>query len=717
MKKVRLIALFLALAPVLHADEGMWIPSLIEKMIYSEAREMGLKLTPDEIYAVNQSSIKDAVFRFGRGCTGSIISADGLALTNHHCGYGVIQAHSTVENDYLTDGFWAMTREEELPNPGLTATFLIRIEDVTGKIKEHLNPDMTEQQRNTKIAEVSDLLTKQATEGTHYIARVASYLHGNEFFLTVYEVFRDVRLVGAPPSSIGKFGGDTDNWMWPRHAGDFALFRVYTGPDGKPADYSKDNIPLNPIHYLPVSLKGIEEDDFAFIMGFPGSTDRYLTSWGVQMAIEQINPTIVKAREKRLEIMLEDMKADPAVRIQYASKYARISNHWKYYIGQTRGLKRLNVYEQKQQIESNFTQWVNANPIAQQKYSQALPLIQQAYEDLTTLSLVRTWYNEAFFRAIEAVELASAAPIQELHKALQDRKTNAEAIKKATDQVTQRLPRFFRDYNPPTDQRQLAAMLQALHTYLPEQWRPPLLDRIYHQHNGNFNRYAARLFQTSIFTDRQRLEQFLSDPKLPQLENDPTFVLLEAFREYNEKLRTALQPVNDKLVRGNRLFVAGLREKQDYRHFYPDANGTMRFTYGQVLDYYPADAVHFSYKTTLTGIFEKEDPESWEFVVPERLRELYNNRDFGDYCDEGVMVVCFITNHDITGGNSGSPVMNGNGELIGVAFDGNWEAMSGDIAYEPELQRTISVDIRYVLFVIDRFAGARHLIDEMKLVR
>ncbi len=715
MKKLLLLLLvnvFISHSYV-KADEGMWIPMLVEQMVYGDMSRMGMKLTPEQIYSVNSSSIKDAIVIFGRGCTGEIISGDGLLLTNHHCGYGVIQSHSTVEHDYLTDGFWAMTREQEIPSPGLTVTFLIRMEDVTTKVLGVLGDDMTAQERSKAVSDIAGKLTKQATEGTHYSAIVRPYFNGNEYYMLVFETYRDVRMVGAPPSSIGKFGADTDNWMWPRHTGDFALFRVYSAPDGKPADYSKDNIALKPRHFLPVSVAGVKKGDFSFIMGNPGSTDRYLTSWGVKMAIEQSNPAVVKIREEKLAIMLKDMQASDAVRIQYSSKYAGISNYWKYYIGQTRGLKRLKVLEKKQAIEDDFNRWVMADPTRRNKYGNALDLIKTAYAQLETDNLLQVYYREALMRGAEI--LGFAIQFQDLLKQMNE-KADQEKIAKTAAGLKQRAESFFKNYNPPTDQKLLGAMLAMSFSDLPKDQQPAAMLAINSKFKGDFNAFAAHLFAKSVFANKNRVLAFLDKPNAKILAKDPAFVLAQEFSEFGQKLNNRTTPIQEALAKGNRLFVAGLREMQPEKRFYPDANSTFRLTYGQVLDYFPADAVHYDYKTTLKGVMEKEDPTNWEFVVPQKLKELYAKKDYGIYGENGEMITCFISNHDITGGNSGSPVMNGKGELIGLAFDGNWEAMSGDIAFEPELQRTISVDIRYVLFIIDKYAGAGHLIKEMVLV-
>ncbi|HPE55317.1 MAG TPA: S46 family peptidase [Bacteroidales bacterium] len=710
-----LMIVLLGIQPLARADEGMWLPIFIERLNYTDMEKMGLQLTPEEIYSVNNSSLKDAVAIFGRGCTSEVISDQGLLLTNHHCGYGQIQEHSSVEHNYLKDGFWAMSFEEELPNPGLTASFLIRIEDVTDKVLETLNNDMTEEERTEAVRKVSGELSKAAEEGTHYNASVRSFFEGNEYYLFVYEVFRDVRLVGAPPSSIGKFGADTDNWMWPRHTGDFSIFRVYTDKDGNPADYAEDNVPMKPKHHLPVSIAGVKEGDFSMIMGYPGSTERYMTSYGVKMALDISNQTIVDVRDVKLKIMMEDMEADEAIRIKYASKYARIANYWKYYIGQTKGLKRLKVYDKKVALENQFTEWMDGNQQNKDKYADALPLIKDAYEGISKYELARIYQSEAIMRGSEIIGLASR--FSNLKKELEADEVNQENVDKQVQRMKDMLPDYFKDYNLPTDKKLLAAMMKMYYENVPADQQPAYIKEIHKKFKGNFDAYADMVFEKSVFTTSDKVMAFLDDPSAKKLDKDPAYMAAKEFNNfYFENIRPETMDYYDKLDKGNRLFIAGLREMQPNKKFYPDANFTMRLTYGQVLDYYPADAVHYNYFTTMKGIMEKEDPNNWEFVVPEKLKQLYKAKDFGRYGEGEVMKVCFLTNHDITGGNSGSPVMNANGELIGLAFDGNWEAMSGDIVFEPEIQRTINVDIRYVLFIIDKYAGCTRLINEMDIV-
>ncbi len=717
MKKLHsfFLALILVLSLQSRADEGMWLPIFIERLNYTDMQEKGLKLTAEEIYSVNNSSLKDAIIIFGRGCTGEIVSDNGLVFTNHHCGYGQIQSHTTVEHDYLTDGFWAMSHQEELANPGLTATFLIRIEDVTEKVRTVINDGMTEDERNAEIRKIGKELTDKATEGTHYDANVRSFYGGDEFYLFVYETFKDVRLVGAPPSSIGKYGADTDNWMWPRHTGDFAIFRVYSGPDGKPADFAKENIPLKPKHHLPISLDGVQDGDFTMILGYPGSTDRYRSSWGVELAIEESNPTVVFIRDHKLNTMRKYMDASDKVRIQYASKWAGTSNYWKYFIGQTRGLKRLKVVDKKRAEEAAFTDWVNADAKRKETYGEVLNMRRDATNKQREYNLASIYLNEAISRGSEI--LTFARRFNKLGELLEAKKPDQAAVDAEIASLQRSAESYFKNYHAPLDQETLGVMLQLYFDKVPERYQPEFLAEIHKKNKGDFAAYASQVFAKSIFTSQESVNKFLDKPSAKAINNDPATQLAKAFVDIQNSIRSMQAEVSSMAAKGERLYIRGLREMTEgEKKLYPDANFTMRLTYGTIGDYYPADAVHYDYITTLSGVMEKEDPSNWEFEVPEKLKELYKNKDYGMYAQDGEMIVGFISNNDITGGNSGSPVINAKGELIGIAFDGNWEAMSGDIAFEPELQRTISVDIRYVLFIIDKYAGAKNLIDELTIV-
>ncbi len=699
------------LTPALHADEGMWMLMFLDKNA-KDMQKKGAKLSAKDIYDINNASLKDAIIQFGRGCTGEIISKEGLVLTNHHCGYGQIQAHSTVEHDYLTNGFWAYSKAEELPNPGLTAKFLVRMEDVTARISKELNKNMTESDRKKKIEEVSKTIKEEAIKGTNYTADVATMFDGNEFYLFIYEIYEDVRLVGAPPSSIGKFGADSDNWMWPRQTGDFSLFRIYMSPDGKPAKYSKDNVPFKPKKYLSVSTSGIKENDFVMIMGYPGTTDRFLTSYGVEMALDIKNPSIVKAREAKLGVMRKHMDADAAVRIQYASKYAQTANYWKYFIGQSKGLRNLDVYGKKKDLENSFGTWVNADPARQAEYGTALKDIQEAYSKIGKTEYFRWYFMECIARGPEILSTARqfTSLAAELKKGGDKTNSIIESLKTSLDAT-------FKDYDMSLDQDMLATCMDVFFRNVPMQYQPEAFMDMSFKNSYDFKKIASDVFSKSIFGDQKKIDAFLKNPTADAIEKDPAFELQKIFFDKYFAINTGLQDANDQLARGNRVFVKGIREMEKSKFFAPNANSTMRLTYGSVLNYRPSDGVLYENYTTLKGVMEKEDSTNWEFVVPAKLKELYKNKDFGPYGVNGVMPVNFIANTDITGGNSGSPMLNAKGHLIGCAFDGNWEAMSGDIAFEPDLQRTIGVDIRYVLFIIDKYAGAKNIINELTLVK
>jgi hypothetical protein len=699
----------------LRADEGMWLLPLLERLNIDKMHSMGLKLSADDIYSINHGSLKDAVVIFGSGCTGELVSNEGLLLTNHHCGFEAIQSHSSVEHDYLKDGFWAGTRQEELPNPGLRVAFLNRIEDVTDRIIESLNDSMPDEKRAEMVDKIGKTIINEATDGSRFKAIVKPFFGGNNYYLLVYEEYRDVRLVGAPPSSIGKFGYDTDNWMWPRHTGDFSVFRVYTGPDGTPAEYDEKNIPLKPVHYFPVSLKGYKEGDFSMVIGYPGTTQRYITSYEVNELMEVTNPNRITIRGMRLDILAGDMKGDESVNIKYASKYSRSSNYWKFSIGQNQGLRGLRTFETKQQLESAFTGWVSEDEQRKMKYDGALNLIRDAISARRPYQHALQYTSECLFYGAEIIGFATKAV--DLFNIL----LSEPEHKEKTDSVTQVLKKlgdeFYHDYSVSTDKKVVPAMLKLFYENVPAAFRPDFFRVIQSKYKGDIDKYSRDLFNHTIFASQEKFNNFIRKPSLNGLEKDMAFVAAySAQRKYFELYRDR-NKYNMTYEKGMRLYIAGLIEMQENKVFYPDANSTMRLSYGIVQDYFPRDAVHYDYYTTLDGVMQKEDPANWEFVVPDRLKELYEKKDYGMYGVNGDMPVCFITNNDITGGNSGSPVLDSAGNLIGLAFDGNWEAMTGNINFEPELQRCICVDIRYVLFIMDKFAGASNLVNEMTLVR
>jgi len=722
MKKILSIALVVLMAfGRVKADEGMWIPSLIAQN-YEAMKKLGLELSPEQIYDINNSSLKDAIVRLGRGfCTGEIISNKGLMLTNHHCGYSVIQEKSSPENDYLTDGFWAMNTSEELP-AGFSVSFLQKVTDLTDLVLKNVTNDMTEEDRAMKIAENQKKIQEDADLSKYQSLDIKSMFSGNKYFGFQYISFPDVRLVGAPPSSIGKFGGDTDNWMWTRHTGDFSMFRVYADKDNQPAEYSKDNLPYQPKHHLPVSLKGVEQGDFAMIFGFPGSTDRFLTSYGVKFQTEKDQPARVKIRRTKLDIYEKYMNQSDAVRIQYAAKHAQVSNYWKYFIGQTQGLKRLKVYEKKKAEENAFEKWMAEKDERKEAYATVIPLYEDVYKTYNQSKLAETY----FFEAIAGIEMMRhgfmlggiGATLSKLSKAKGEEKTKLETQLNGMIGATQnRLDGLFKDYNAQIDREVFGAMLAIYVKNIPAEQRPARFNALYNK-LGNA-KMTAKVFDKSILVSKEKLSSFLKSPSEKKLKKDLGFKLAQIFYGYYLTELDAMFGEADVMKnKADRLYKKAMLEMNPNKHFYPNANSSMRYTYGQVLEYEPKDAVKFYHYTTLEGVFQKEDPSSHEFQVPTKLKELYFDQDYGQYANkDGQLPLCFLSNNDITGGNSGSPVINSKGELIGTAFDGNWEAMSGDIAFEPKLQRTISVDIRYTLFIIDKFAGASHLIDEMTLVK
>ena len=708
MKKIFLLLAAACVTLSAAADEGMWMLPYLQKMNSKDMKARGCKLSAEEIYSMNNSSLKDAIVIFGGGCTGEIVSPDGLLFTNHHCGYGSIQSLSSVEHDYLKNGFWAMSRAEELPAPGLKVRFIRRIVDVTPDVLGAVPDIAGGGEREELVAgQVKAVSERLAGENPGMDVEIKSFFGGNQYFAFVIEVFRDVRLVGAPPTSIGKFGGDTDNWMWPRHTGDFSVFRVYAGPDNRPADYSPENRPYKAEKFLKISLGGYDEGDFAMIMGFPGSTQRYMTSYEIDRLLEVENPQRIFIRGERQKILAEDMLASDKVRIQYASKYAQSSNYWKNAMGMSRGIERLDVKRKKQEQERAFQQWAEANSVDGKRYDEALGMIRDAIAASNEAYAAQQYLNEALQRSVEIMTPASyvIAAIGKKGKKLED----PEALK-------ERLRGFYKDYNPATDRRVARRMFELVMEHVKE------LPDVFVAAEGQFDDLDAAvdyLYDNSVFADETRALEFVDRFSRERLDEDPAALLALSVTGKMLELQQAQKEANRNYADGHRLYIEGLMRQYPDRAWAADANFTIRLTYGQVLPYDPADGVTYHYYTTLRGVMEKEDPKNpTEFSVPDKLKELYAAQDFGAYANgRGELPVAFLANLDITGGNSGSPIMNGRGELLGLAFDGNWEAMSGDVAFEPELQRTISVDIRYVLFIIDKFADAGYLVREMTLVR
>ena len=702
----RLFLLFAALTASVSAfaDEGMWLLPYLQKMNIRQMKERGCKLSAEDIYSVDKSSLKDAVVIFGNGCTGEIVSPEGLLFTNHHCGFGSIQELSSVEHDYLKNGFWAMSQAEELPAPGLSVRFIRRIMDVTADMLGNV-PSTAGQDEYEKITDENRkaLTERLAAEYPGMIVEIDPFFGGNRFFAFVIEKFTDVRLVGTPPQSIGKFGGDTDNWMWPRHTGDFSIFRVYAGPDNKPADYSPENRPYKADKYLKVSLDGVEENDFAMIMGFPGSTQRYATSYEIDNMLRVSNPQRIFIRGERQAILWEDMLASDKVRIQYASKYAGSSNYWKNSIGMSRGIEKLNVKARKQEQEASFQTWAEQNTLPEEGYVDALPKIRGAYESMEEPMAGLQYLSEAFLRGIELLAPAvTFSRITEIENPENTRKAMAD---------------WYKDYNAPTDRKVAKRMLQIARENMKTlpSFYTEIVDK---EFGGDIDTYVDYLYDNSLFVSEESVMALIDDFSAEKVAADPAVALGKSVLALYSELAIARRASAEQLAEGHRKYVAGLMLQNPDKAWASDANFTIRLTYGRVLPYNPADGIRYNHYTTLKGVIEKEDPKNpAEFTVPEKLKELYAARDFGRYANKhGELPVGFLADCDITGGNSGSPVLNARGELIGLAFDGNWEAMSGDVAFEPELQRTIAVDVRYLLFVIDKFAGAHWLLDEMTLV-
>jgi S1-C subfamily serine protease len=717
MRKITLLLLvgIFAFSPLAKADEGMWLLMHLDKQTYKDMKAKGLKLTSKQIYDINNACLKDAIIQFGRGCTGEIVSEQGLILTNHHCGYPQIQQHSSVEHDYLSNGFWAYSKEEELPNPGLTAKFFIRMEDVSTKVLAGVNSNMTEEERAAKVRENSLSITKDLrAKSTDYVYEISTMFNGNQYFLFVYQVYEDVRLVGAPPSSIGKFGSDTDNWMWPRHTCDFSVFRVYADKDGKPAKFSKDNVPLKPKHYLPISLKGVKNNDFVMVIGFPGSTERFLTSEGVKQAIDVYNPSVVTARTALREVMDADMRSDAKIRIQYATKFAQLSNYWKYYIGQTKCLKDLNVFGTKKALEDRFATWFGKDKARQDQYGSVLGDLTSAFEQTNAYDYLRVYTNEAVFRGASVFQIALS--LRSLQQEL-EQNGKSDKAKEISARIKDGLADIFKDCNQQTEERLMASGLEVYFKNVPiKHQSQSFLDYAF-SNAYDFKAITSSIFKTSSLVDINKLNALLDAMDAQKIAADPAYNLtMQLYDNYVLRMKEA-KAGNEALNRAERTFVKGILEMDAAKPFAPDANLTIRYTYGQVKPYNPSDGITFNYLTTLDGVIAKTDPTSWEFDTPQRLIDLYHAKDYGQYAVNGTVPVCFLSNLDITGGNSGSPTINGQGELVGIAFDGNWEAMSGNIAFNPDLQRCISVDIRYVLFIIDKYAGATNLIKEMKIVK
>lgn len=717
-KKLLLIGLAISMImPNLFADEGMWLPLLLKKK-EADMQKNGMRISAEDIYNVNNASLKDAVMLFGTGCTGEFVSSQGLLLTNHHCGYSFIVSHSTVERDYLTNGFWAMSREQELPCKGLTITRLVYMEDVTSRVLEGVSDDMTEQKRQTLIEANIEKVKAKATEGNHYTAVIKPFYYGNQYFMYVNEVFKDVRLVGAPPSNIGKFGGDTDNWMWPRHTGDFSVFRVYADKDGKPAEYSKDNVPYTPKKHLKINIKGVNEGDFTFVFGYPGTTKQFLTSDAVDYVQNVEDPTRIKLRTARLDVYNRAMNESPAQRLRYASKVASVANGWKKWQGEVRGLKRLNAIEKKKAFEKDFNAWAQDK----EKYRDVLAQLKKTYADIKDLNLSYTYLSEAIFASDLMNQVKNVANIISLSE--KNGKNEAEIVA-LTEKFYNSLQNYYsKDYvNHRKVDKEIFVKTMSIFYYdyakVNHYW---LRDLIENHNDGKAEEFFAKVYESSFLSNPQQAEKLLKNfkPKnVKKLINDPAVELfLPIWGQYIEKDRYDLAVYDDKLDSLYRVYVDGIMKKDTKKEFYPDANLTLRVAYGNIKTYQPKDAITYEAFSTIEGIMEKENPEIYDYVVEPKLKQLYEKKDYGIYANEkGELPVAFIASNHTTGGNSGSPVLDKDGNLIGINFDRNWEGTMSDIMYDPSQCRNISLDIRYCLFIIDKFAGASHLIGEMDLIK
>ncbi len=711
--------LFISLSLKALADEGMWLPLLLGQQVYNDMVKKGLKLTKEQLFSLNKASLKDAIVIFNGGCTGEIVSQQGLIFTNHHCGYDVIAGASTVENNYLKNGFYAKSMGEEIPGytQRLYVEFLTKIEDVTKLVLDSLQ-GLTGQERVSRQSQILSAINARMSDASKHIrTSVSSLFKGNQFLAFVYTRYTDVRLVGAPPEALGKFGGDTDNWEWPRHTIDYSIFRVYGAPDGSAADYSPANKPLKPKWYLPISLKGRNEGDFSLIYGYPGGTNRYESSLGVQLSTEVNNPTLVKLREMRLKYMFEEMKKDPAIRLQLASDYASIANYWKFYKGETEQLLKYDVYGQKKKQEEAFMKWAQGKP----EYQNIFNDLKAAYDAWRPYAIHRMYMNEGIFGS---PLLAFAASLQSVETALTRPGTSTDAIKRAVAAASEARQEFLKSENKPSDQNIVGTVLQMYYNDIPKNQQPQgLYEAIRNEYgaldkSATYQKYAEAIFKNTMILDDKKWNDFVQRPDATTLQQDLAYNLASTlYKNYAAKYAPLYQQFTTKNNEWGRLYLKGIMQMDPKKLMYPDATFTMRLSYGKVASYNPRDAVHYDYETTMTGMLAKYVPDDYEFDLPQDFLEAARSKDFGQYKDakKNDLVVGFITTNDITGGNSGSPVMNGKGELIGLAFDGNYEALSHKLAFDKDLNRTICVDIRAVLWCVDKLGGAQNIIKELTL--
>jgi len=710
--KYVLVICFVFISAVGRADEGMWLPQLLAKLNESHMKSLGMKISASDIYSVNKGSLKDAIVSFGGFCTGEVISDKGLVLTNHHCGFGSIQDHSTLDHNYIRDGFWAKNHGEEIPNPGLFVTFIVRIEDVSNKVLAGVKDEMSENERQSQIDKNIAAIRKGVKKEDYQDSFIRGFFEGNQYFMFVTETYRDVRLVGAPPSAIGNFGKDTDNWIWPRHTGDFSMFRIYAGKDNKPAAYSPDNVPYVPKRSLAISMDGVKEGDFTMVFGFPGRTMEYLHSAAVDQTVRVNDPTKIAIRDKALAVIDGYMRKDEQIKIQYASKYAGISNAWKKWQGEVLGLTKTNAVAKKQAYEAEFQKRVNANAALKSKYGDLLQQLELAYKELEPLGLQRDYFNEVFSK-IELFSISS-----QLNQAMNAQgKDNYETILKRTQD---RLKGIYEEYNAEVDRKLFAALMEVFYQGLQDYKLPDSFTKLLKDAGGDFNKMAENIYAATTMDEEQKTLGALETDAKTRLEQHKTDVAANLFSDlltyFSTTVSGQLNEAQDKINRLQRDYMRAQMEVFREKTFYPDANSTMRVTYGKAMSYEPRDAVKYEIYTYLDGVMEKYKPGDYEFDVPEKLRELYAKKDYGKYGANGKMPVCFIARNHTTGGNSGSPALDAYGNLIGLNFDRAWEGTMSDINYDPSICRNIMVDIRYILFIVDKYAGAGHLVKEMKLI-
>jgi hypothetical protein len=713
MKKLILAVCSLVLTLPLFSKEGMWIPLLLEKYNITEMQQMGFKLTASDVYDVNHASMKDAVVLFGRGCTGEIISGDGLLITNYHCGLSNIQSHSSVEHDYLADGFWAKDRSQELANRGLSVSILEYMEDVSGKVLDG-TADKTKEVADTLIRENIKKLEKETSAGGKFEASVKPLFYGNQYFLYVYKVFKDVRLVGAPPSAIGKFGGDTDNWIWPRHTGDFALFRIYAGKDNEPAAYSENNVPYKPKKFFPVSMKGIQPGDFTMVFGFPGSTMEYIPSQAVNVIMNQRDPDRIKIRDKKLEIIYAGMEKDQKTRIQYTAKANGISNSWKKWQGEIKGLKRLDAVNQKLAFEKEFKTWAQANGSWESAYKKIFDDFESNYRLYSPYIKASDFYSEAVWSGAEIFGMASS-----VSNLIDRADTTKKDLKTIAGQVVASLRNATKDIDFTIDEQLFAELLPMLSANVEPRFIPSGVLKILNESNPED--LVDKYYRKSLLANIEKLESTVKSgdkKKILAMQKDPLITLYRELRKfYNKEINPVVNQLEASNTDAMKIYMAGIMEMRKGKPLYADANLTLRVAYGKVEGYKPADGVVYNYKTTLKGIIEKDNPEIFDYDVPDKLKQLYESKDFGPYAVDGEVPVCFVASNHTTGGNSGSPVVNAEGQLIGVNFDRCWEGTMSDIQFDPDQCRNIILDIRYALFIIDKLGGAGYLLDEMELVK